>query len=441
MSFEAWGQRRNAQDWEVLVADALKNFDHSITTRGFTGHEMLDEVGLVHMNGRIYDARLGRFLQADPVIDSVTSTQGYNRYSYVHNNPLRYTDSSGYSIDAGSVIQIIGNAVLIVFQQYWAIPYWNAFVSGARVAANGGDFGQIATAAFTSYFMSQAAVALGAGGFGANWETLGFAVMGGITSEINGGQFGHGFISAGVGAIAGAAIGDPGAGWELAGQTLASMVVAGTISEMTGGKFANGAMYAAFSAVAGMVGSNLQDVDGADDPTEKMFKANESLRDNISYDEDGNATITATVSSEAGQETQRDIFVKKVSGVRAATGNCNFLGFGCKETKTLTINLSVHEGDGVGDLHVVSREGMSSLSAAFAKKLSDASACQFACASVANKYIYINDMKLSGAKLTHEVFHNFGFYHGNRPKGSFMHTNSGRLDVKDLDELRGGYGL
>ncbi|WP_390593129.1 Ig-like domain-containing protein [Simiduia litorea] len=300
MSFDAWGQRRNAQDWEALVADALKNFDHSITTRGFTGHEMLDEVGLVHMNGRIYDARLGRFLQADPVIDGVTSTQGYNRYSYVHNNPLRYTDSSGYSIDAGSVIQIIGNVVLIALKLYPAIPYWNAFMSGARVAANGGDFGQIATAAFTSFFMSQAAVALGAGGFGANWETLGFAVMGGITSEINGGQFGHGFISAGVGAVAGAAIGDPGSGWELAGQSLASMVVAGTISEMTGGKFANGAMYAAFSAIvqAATDGFDTVPEDLQDAISDIRSKLGSEFPENVTYSyEDRELTVDLRTSA------------------------------------------------------------------------------------------------------------------------------------------------
>ena len=44
----------------------MQDFDHSTTTRGFAGHEMLDEVGIVHMNGRIYDPKIARFLQADP---------------------------------------------------------------------------------------------------------------------------------------------------------------------------------------------------------------------------------------------------------------------------------------------------------------------------------------------------------------------------------------
>ncbi|MDP5211255.1 hypothetical protein, partial [Microbulbifer sp. 2205BS26-8] len=44
MSFDAWGQRRNTANWSALTLTALYGFDHSRTTRGYTGHEMLDEV-------------------------------------------------------------------------------------------------------------------------------------------------------------------------------------------------------------------------------------------------------------------------------------------------------------------------------------------------------------------------------------------------------------
>lgn len=47
------------------------------------------------MSGRVYDARLGRFLQADPYIQFSDHTQNYSRYTYVHNNPLNATDPSG----------------------------------------------------------------------------------------------------------------------------------------------------------------------------------------------------------------------------------------------------------------------------------------------------------------------------------------------------------
>lgn len=40
------------------------------TRKGFTGHEMVDGAGIVHMQGRIYDPLLGRFLQADPIVQA-----------------------------------------------------------------------------------------------------------------------------------------------------------------------------------------------------------------------------------------------------------------------------------------------------------------------------------------------------------------------------------
>ena len=98
-SFDAWGQRRHPDEATVLARLALSSALHGHTTpRGYTGHEMLDAVGLIHMNGRIYDPGLGRFLQADPVIQFPHYTQGQNRYSYVLNNPLTYTDPTGYFI-------------------------------------------------------------------------------------------------------------------------------------------------------------------------------------------------------------------------------------------------------------------------------------------------------------------------------------------------------
>jgi len=51
----------------------------------------------VHMNGRIYDPVTGRFLQADPLVQDPFNGQSYNRYGYVLNNPLSFTDPTGFS--------------------------------------------------------------------------------------------------------------------------------------------------------------------------------------------------------------------------------------------------------------------------------------------------------------------------------------------------------
>ena len=95
MSFDVFGARRNATTWK-REHKKISQYTSAITLRGYTGHEQMDEVGLVHMGGRIYDPVLGRFLQADPMIQAPENIQSLNRYSYVMNNPLNKTDPSGY---------------------------------------------------------------------------------------------------------------------------------------------------------------------------------------------------------------------------------------------------------------------------------------------------------------------------------------------------------
>jgi RHS repeat-associated protein len=60
------------------------------------GHSM----GLIHMNGRVQDAVIGRFLSPDPIVQFPFFSQSFNRYSYVLNNPLTFTDPSGFELNA-----------------------------------------------------------------------------------------------------------------------------------------------------------------------------------------------------------------------------------------------------------------------------------------------------------------------------------------------------
>jgi RHS repeat-associated protein len=63
----------------------------------FTGQKYDVETGLYYYKARYYNPKLGRFTQADTVIPSATDTQAFNRYSYVRNNPVKYTDPTGHS--------------------------------------------------------------------------------------------------------------------------------------------------------------------------------------------------------------------------------------------------------------------------------------------------------------------------------------------------------
>jgi RHS repeat-associated protein len=59
----------------------------------------LDAVELTHMNGRVQDPELGRFLSADPFVQAPYHPQSLNRYSYVWNNPLTFVDPSGFQAE------------------------------------------------------------------------------------------------------------------------------------------------------------------------------------------------------------------------------------------------------------------------------------------------------------------------------------------------------
>jgi hypothetical protein len=82
-----------------------------------------------------------------------------------------------------------------------------------------------------------------------NWtgRTLSHAVVGGLSSEAQGGEFRHGFYSAalsnGVMHIKGVEgfMGDSAGGWHVAARTAVAALIGGTAAELSGGKFANGA--------------------------------------------------------------------------------------------------------------------------------------------------------------------------------------------------------
>jgi RHS repeat-associated protein len=103
-SFEAWGKRRDPLNWSNTAYVPNPSFSW---VRGFTGHEHLDEFGLINMNNRIYDPVLGRMLAVDNFVQNPLLTQNYNRYSYAYNNPLCNTDPNGEFIVSTAVISFL----------------------------------------------------------------------------------------------------------------------------------------------------------------------------------------------------------------------------------------------------------------------------------------------------------------------------------------------
>ena len=247
------------------------------TDRGYTGHNMMDGLGIIHMNGRIYDPTLGRFLQADPHIQAPMNSQNYNRYSYVLNNPMSYTDPSGYFfkslfkgikkywrvIAAAAVTWFTAGAVS-GWATSWAAGAYGAGTTAAAVAGGaltgaiaGAAGGLVATGSLrgtlVGAFSGAAFGAIGGyfkatGGVGSVEHIGSHALTGGVISDLQGGKFGHGFWSAGLtkGLNINSVFGEYGSGWDLV-RTLSAAIVGGTISKITGGKFGNGAVTAAMA--------------------------------------------------------------------------------------------------------------------------------------------------------------------------------------------------
>jgi len=96
-SFDAFGKPRG-RDFQRTDERLHPDSDYGKTTEhGFTKHEHLDDTYLIHMNGRVYDYQLGRFLSVDPIISNPANSQSINPYSYIGNNPLSGVDPTGYA--------------------------------------------------------------------------------------------------------------------------------------------------------------------------------------------------------------------------------------------------------------------------------------------------------------------------------------------------------
>ncbi|VVM22720.1 Rhs family protein-like precursor [uncultured Gammaproteobacteria bacterium] len=224
-------------------------------------------MGLIHMNGRVYDPQIGRFLSADPYIQAPYNTQSYNRYSYVMNNPLKYTDPSGYNpfkaiakawrstwrgikkygrqVVAIVVAIYTGGATLAAGWSVWASGAAAGFVSGAistgslKGAMRGAVLGSV-TAGVANH------IGYGKSAF-AKWaqkdiynKAIAHGLSQGAISQISGGNFKEGFLGGAFSSYAGDSWLDASSSNNVITDTMISSVIGGVSAELGGGKFANG---------------------------------------------------------------------------------------------------------------------------------------------------------------------------------------------------------
>lgn len=215
-------------------------------------------------NARLYDPVLGRFISADTFVQSPLNLQSYNRYSYVWNNPLSFTDPTGHFLSSKqrhwfkkNRNQILTTAVTIAFTA--ANPIAGGAIGGAFGATiNGGSGQDIFIAAFRGGGTAAISASIfdGIGNAYAN-ETINIyekviyhGLAGGYMAAIQGGDIQAGFVAALVTESANASgLTDFIARDTYVGNVVASALIGGTVSEINGGTFANGAITAAFQTM------------------------------------------------------------------------------------------------------------------------------------------------------------------------------------------------
>lgn len=258
LSYDAWGRRRNADDWTVYELSVDAGAWHG---RGFGGHEHIDGFEMINMDGRMYDPVVGRFLSPDPYVQMPDLTQSLNRYVYCVNNPLSLVDPSGYSWFSKNwkivTASVVGIAVSVV--TYGAgSGVGAAIVAGAAGGAagaltgallNGSNIGQIAKSTFTGALWGGASGFLNfASGSGSFMESLlKHAFSQGWLEGIQGGSVCHGFMMGAVSKAGGTLIDTNLNSIGECGEVVVNSILSGTLDELGGGKFANGAITGAFS--------------------------------------------------------------------------------------------------------------------------------------------------------------------------------------------------
>jgi RHS repeat-associated protein len=101
----------------------------------YTAQELDYETSLYNYNARLYNPSLGRFISADTIVPNSRNPQALNRYSYVMNNPINYTDPSGHAYEW------IGAGVGAVVGAYMAERQGGVWWKGAIVGAVAGYTG------------------------------------------------------------------------------------------------------------------------------------------------------------------------------------------------------------------------------------------------------------------------------------------------------------
>lgn len=199
--------------------------------RGYTGHEMLPEFGLINMNGRMYDPLLGRFLSTDDYVQSPFDSQSFNRYSYCLNNPLKYIDPDGEIW----WIPILANICMSAAISY---AHGDGLLNGAL---QGLAYSAVSLAGSYATNLISGAIGHQIGNIGTELLRAGaHGLIQGSVNALTGGDFLNGFASGGLSSLIGSGLGVIGGSSDI--SHLGMGATGAIVSQLTDGNFIDGFM-------------------------------------------------------------------------------------------------------------------------------------------------------------------------------------------------------
>lgn len=238
LSFDAWGNLRTSASWSGQYNGVL------LYDRGFTGHEHLFSFGLINMNGRMYDPVMSSFLSVDNYVTLPDFSQAFNRYSYCYNNPLKYTDPDG---EFPWVPMLIGAGIGVVTNGIDNVCNNQSFFQGAGKAALFGGLQGLA-----SFGIGQVASGIASVGGRVAFQTLAHGTLGGVSTTLNGGNFGTGFLSGAASSLVATGMGSLTQTTDKWGQAIGVIgggaIAGGVSSSICGGSFWDGFRNGAISS-------------------------------------------------------------------------------------------------------------------------------------------------------------------------------------------------
>ena len=258
-AYDPFGKRRQTNgaydSFGTLIVDWTTN-TNSGTDRGYTGHEHLDDLGIIHMNGRIYDPTLGRFMQGDPFIQDPFNLQNYDRYGYCFNSPIGCSDPTGHCFLGCFWQPKVQNRV---GRDLWNNPWVRTVVivvasyytAGAASSWYAADVGEAAIAGYAGgssaagiYGVDEIAAVYAQAYSGAYSSLIGQAIGGGAGGFVGGLAGSNGHLNAGLqgafnGALTGGISGYFGSSYPVE-RVVASAAAGGIGSVLRGDGFRSG---------------------------------------------------------------------------------------------------------------------------------------------------------------------------------------------------------